>query len=222
MMTDQQTRGLAYMVSIHDAPEPQGALIFSFVPKGLQQERGLGGKPGRVPRHIALVRQEGGQITIDWNGTPDAPGAAQPELEQEIHKRLRLRQEWVARVTDLVERIDAWGKELGWSTRKVDKKLEDSRVGTHKVPALLLQEATVRVLLEPVSRAAPGSGGVVDLYVIPAYDDIASLYFREGAWYIHYLFPGAKAVGDLKDVEALPLAKEHLAAVLEEMKRHGE
>jgi len=95
-------------------------------------------------------------------------------------------------------------------------------VGTHRVPALLLQEDTVRVLLEPVSRRASGAEGVVDLYLMPAYDDIASLYFREGNWHVHYMVPGGKAVTTIKETESKPLSKETLAAILQEMKKHGQ
>ena len=80
------------------------------------------------------------------------------------------------------------------TTRRIEKRLDDSGVGTHKVPALLLQEDTVRVLLEPVSRRAPGAEGVVDLYLMPAFDDIATLYFYDGGWQLHYMFPASPIV----------------------------
>ncbi len=47
-----------------------------------------------------------------------------------------------------------------------------------KRPALLMQEGpSAGLILEPIARSAPGADGVVDLYLLPAYDDIASLYF---------------------------------------------
>jgi hypothetical protein len=61
----------------------------------------------------------------------------------------KVRNEWVNRITALVGQVENWGQEFGWSTRRIDKRLEDSQVGTYKAPALLLQKETTRALLEP-------------------------------------------------------------------------
>ena len=42
--------------------------------------------------------------------------------------------------------------------------------------------------MEPVARSSPGIEGLVDLYLLPAYDDIASLYHYSGKWHVHYYF----------------------------------
>jgi hypothetical protein len=63
--------------------------------------------------------------------------------------------------------------------------------------------------------------GVVDLYLMPAYDDIASLYFYDGQWHLHYLAPGTPVVGNMREARAKPLSKDTLQEVLEEMRRHA-
>jgi hypothetical protein len=80
----------------------------------------------------------------------------------------KLRAEWLERLTGLVEAVRGWAQDLDWSTRQIEKKMEDSQLGNDKAPALLLQKETVRVLLEPIARFAPGVEGVVDLYLMPA------------------------------------------------------
>src|SRR5262249_58458038 len=112
-----------------------------------------------------------------------------------------------------------WARELGWATRVIDKATEDSEIGKYKAPGLLMQEGTDRILLEPIGRSAPGTEGVVDLYLMPAYDDIASLYFYEGRWNLHYLFPGTTGVATVREAEPMPLTKESLEKVLAEMRR---
>ena len=97
----------------------------------------------------------------------------------------KLREEWLGRLSDLVETVRNWTLDLDWSTRQIEKKMGDSRLGTYKAPALLLQKETARVLLEPIARFAPGVEGVVDLYLMPAYDDIATLYFYDDGWQLH-------------------------------------
>jgi hypothetical protein len=58
--------------------------------------------------------------------------------------------------------------------------MDDAEASTYHAPALLLQQETVRILLGPLARSAPGADGVVDLYLLLAYDDIASLYLIYG------------------------------------------
>jgi len=105
-----------------------------------------------------------------------------------------LRDEWVSRLSDLTTAVRRWAEELDWSTRQIGKKMKDSRLGLYEAPALIMQKGTTRVLLDPVARFAPGADGVVDLYLMPAYDDIASLYFVNGEWRLHYAFPAEPAL----------------------------
>lgn len=134
-----------------------------------------------------------------------------------------VRDEWVGRLQTLVDQVEAWGREFGWATRRIEKRMEDSQIGTYKAPALLLQAEFTRVLLEPVARFVPGASGAVDLYLMPAYDDIASLYDTpNGGWQLHYIWSGSPSVGDVRDANAVPLTKDALQRVLAEMKQHAQ
>lgn len=137
-----------------------------------------------------------------------------PDLDQ-------LRDEWLQRLSDLIQMIQSWADNLGWSTRQIEVTLSDSQLGKYKAPALLIQEDAIRILLEPIARSAPGAEGVVDLYLMPGYDDIASLYFCEGGWNVHYMFPGTPTVATIRDAEARPLTRDSLREVLEEMKQNA-
>jgi hypothetical protein len=103
----------------------------------------------------------------------------------------------------------------------VEKKLEDTWIGEHRVPALLMQEETCRVILEPVGRSTPGAEGVVDLYLMPAYDDIATLYYYGNQWNLHYAFPGTRTVATVREADATPLSKQALEKVLAELRKHA-
>ncbi len=133
----------------------------------------------------------------------------------------KLQSEWIDRLSDLVTDVDRWCKELGWSTRHITKQMEESQIGRYQAPALLMQEETTKVLLEPVARFATGADGVVDLYLLPGYDDIASLYFYEGHWHLHYMFSGTPAVATIRDADSKLLSKKSLQEVLEEMKQNA-
>jgi hypothetical protein len=86
---------------------------------------------------------------------------------------------WLEKRADGYRVIRRWTEGSGWRTRVIEKSMKDSVLGQYKAPAMLLQRETVEVILDPVGRFAPGTDGVVDLYLLPAYDDIASLYFED-------------------------------------------
>jgi hypothetical protein len=144
---------------------------------------------------------------------------ANAEMTQGATERNQARSAWVDRVNALVDQVERWAKELNWSTRRVEKKLDDSFIGEHRVPALLMQEDTCRILLEPVGRSTAGAEGIVDLYLLPAYDDIATLYYYEDRWNLHYVFPNTKPVASVREAEAMPLTKDALDKVLAEMRQ---
>ncbi len=133
----------------------------------------------------------------------------------------RLRDEWLDRLSRLSDSVRTWAEESGWSTRQIDVRLHDSQLGAYSAPALLLQFETVKALLEPIARFAPGTEGVVDLYLMPAYDDIASLYLRDGNWHVHYMEQVAPAVEAKRDPPTKNLSRETLHEILEEMRKHA-
>lgn len=141
-----------------------------------------------------------------------APLNKQPGLQHD---------EWLVRLTSLIDQVEAWAKELGWFTRRMDKKMRDSIIGPYLASALLLQKDTTPVLLEPVARSAPGAEGVVDLYLMPSYDDIASLYYYDGRWNLHHISNDKKAVATIREADSRPLSKDSLNDVLEEMRQHA-
>jgi hypothetical protein len=210
-----------FQVGISESSDAPDSLVFTFAPRDAKQDSGPGDFPRRMPQYVVLVQGSGSDIAFDWSRTPDDPGDARSRMEHEATERINARVEWIGLVSELVEQVEKWGRELGWATRRIDKRLEDSRIGKHQVPALLMQEDTCRVLLEPIGRSAPGVDGVVDLYLMPAYDDIASLYYYQGRWNLHYDFLGHQPAASLREADALPLSKEALEKVLLELKGHA-
>jgi hypothetical protein len=119
-----------------------------------------------------------------------------------------------------VQTVDGWVKP-DWSTREIDKEMQDSVLGSYSAPALLMQRAFTRVLLEPITRFAPGTDGVVDLYLMPAYDDIASLYRVGGEWRLKYAFRGGNGAARSRSGESMALTREDCLRVLEAISGHA-
>lgn len=129
---------------------------------------------------------------------------------------------WLGRMSALIDSVESWARELGWSTRRIEKAIEDPEIGDHKAPALLLQEETHRAILDPLARSASGVEGVVDLYLMPAWDDVARVYFQDGDWRVHHVARGTSNVPRFREATPLPpLTKETLRVVLDSMKDHA-
>lgn len=202
-MSELTLQKLPYNVDIHEPEESGGPLVFTFSPNGVRS-------PFRPRQFTACVHNEPSGLAFDWSGSPDDPGPARTEIEAEITARLKERETWIARATALVDQVEQWAKDLGWATRRIDKRLEDSRIGDHRVPALLMQQEIPRVLLEPIGASSLEAEGLVDLYLMPAYDDIARLYYSDDGW--HILAP---------DGSGTPLSKQAFEDLLAEMKRNA-
>lgn len=99
--------------------------------------------------------------------------------------------------------------------------MEDSVIGKYTAPGLLLQKEFSKVLLEPIARSAPGAEGVVDLYLMPGLDDIASLYHYDGGWQLHSMSPKSPTGATHDTAESKPLTKEGFREVLEEMRSNA-
>ena len=216
-MSDQTADRERYKASVYEPEGAGGLLVFNFTPNGPEQKRIPNGTPKRAVQFIVTARQEGDRINFDWSDTPDDPKSAKPEIEKEAEERIRARTVWIDSVTSLVDQVESWAREMHWSTRRVEKKLDDDWIGNHRVPALLMQEDTCRILLEPVGRSSSGVQGVVDLYLMPAYDDIASLYYHENRWKLRYMFHGTKPAATISEAAAMPLSKATLEKVLAEI-----
>jgi hypothetical protein len=221
-MTGQEKIQRAYMIRVRKAPEQAEAYQISYMPRGLQQARAPAGRPKRVPEYKAVVQINGRDAPVQWEAPPTDPEAGQEDFDQDARRRARIVHEWLGMLSRLIGTVRGWVEEGGWATKEIEKPMEDSEAGNYKAPALLLQMETTKVLLEPVARAAPGVEGVVDLYQMPAYDDIASLYYYGNRWNIHYLAPGEPAVGNIREAESKPLTKASLRRVLEEMTSDAE
>ncbi len=137
---------------------------------------------------------------------------------------IKKREEWLARLNELIAILENWAKELDWSSRRISKKMtEVSLGGEYSAPGLLMQKEFAKILVEPIGSSSPNSEGIVDIYLMPAYDDIATLYFSNGSWRIHFLFHDeALPIGHIStdNFPSRELTKQSLKEVLERMSSH--
>jgi hypothetical protein len=209
------------MVRVYPDGETPSAIRVEFVPREPQAVKQPGGLPKRVPSFLARARLEDGTIVTSWQCPPPEDYKVDPEeLQAEAVERLNKRLDWLDRLSRLIDTVEGWALALGWSTKRMRKELKDFEIGAYQTDVLLLQQETTRVLLEPVGSASPDSEGVVDLYLLPAYDDIATLYYYDHRWNLHDMTSGASGGGKVGQAESKPLSKTSLRKVLEEMKQN--
>ena len=211
---------LDYRVDISEDAGEENALRFTFVPKNVETSSLEGESALESGQFVARAKQVGATVELEW--VQDLPLELKKDLAAIARERMEMRYQWLARLKDLVSTVKAWANELGWSTKVVKKKMNDADVGSYVADALLLQQETVRLFLEPIARDAPGVHGVADLYLMPSYDDLASLYFYNEQWNVHYVTDGGLIDGDLVNAAGRPLTKETLQHVLDEIKSHAE
>jgi hypothetical protein len=165
-----------FVITVQPEGETPPALRVEFTPRGQQAGRESGRAPRRIGPFVVRVLLQDHRMVADWEAAPLADSKVdRNDLEQEAAQRLSARIAWLGLLSDLVNAVEGLTSDLGWATQRVPKKVKDAEIGEYQTCALLMQQGTTRVLLEPVGRGGPASEGVVDLYLVPAYDDIASL-----------------------------------------------
>ncbi len=129
---------------------------------------------------------------------------------------------WLGRLEALARDVKGWAEAAGWRTRRITKTVNERQLGRYQVPVLLMEKDTVEVVLNPVARLVPGASGAVDLYLSPAYDDIASLYFEGDRWVVHYCEPpNPSATEGEVAITPRPYDEATIRAILDGMAAHA-
>lgn len=144
-------------------------------------------------------------------------------MAKQLSAMSKQREEFRKRVAALVGDVRAWVEPHDWVTKRYDKRMRDADDKVFMAPALFLQKGPTRVLLDPVAYDVPGAEGVVDLYLMPTYDDMASLYFEKGRWNVHYAFPPEPTeTHSVIEMSVLPLSGDVINQVLDSIAAHAE
>ncbi len=147
-----------------------------------------------------------------------ATGEARPGIDDPEAVKV----EWLDRLNALVGEVEGWARASGWRTRRIAKTVNERPLGTYEAPVLLMEKDTVEVVLNPVARFVPGADGAVNLYVAPAYDDIASLYLEGDHWVVHYgERPDPMATESTVEITPRPYTEETIRTILDGMAAKG-
>lgn len=94
--------------------------------------------------------------------------------------------EWIRAAEDLTANTESWARESGWVTRRVEKRLSETLLGTYAMSQMLMHAAPYLFALDPVARFVPGAAGAFDLSIQPSYYTTSLYRDLDGTWYAHH------------------------------------
>jgi hypothetical protein len=122
---------------------------------------------------------------------------------------------FVGQVEDVVRQFEETLTRQDWLTRRDPKRMRDENGDVFSVLSLTLFKGSTRLLLDPSGYDIPGAEGVLDLYFLPPYDPVATLYRENGEWFIHSPFPASlQAIARPAEWTRSPLTDESISRVL--------
>ncbi len=129
---------------------------------------------------------------------------------------------WLELLNGLVDNVKTWAEAAGWETRLTGRDVHENGVVRYEVPVLVLNRDEAEVSLVPVARKVPGADGLVDFYLMPDFDDVASLYRETGQWFFHYAFhPDPRETHSVIETERFLLDEASLIRVLNDIAAHA-
>ena len=97
-----------------------------------------------------------------------------------------VRDDWVSASTALLAEAEAWANEQDWPTKRYSRDITEDFIGKYRLDRLVYSAEGSQLALIPVGRFAPGTDGLFDLAVLPAYDSVAVVR-KQDRWFIHPL-----------------------------------
>jgi hypothetical protein len=93
--------------------------------------------------------------------------------------------DWLELPKDPLDNVKAWAEAAGWETRLTSRDVNEKGFVRYEVPVRVLDRDEAEVSLVPVAPKVSGADGLVDFYLMPEFDDVASLYREDGQWFFH-------------------------------------
>ena len=93
--------------------------------------------------------------------------------------------EWLDTIGTVEKQAEEWATEAGWRSRRVNKEISESLVGTYEAPQLLIYAEPNLYVLDPLARFIPGGQGAFDLAIQPSYHTTSLYRDDNGKWFVH-------------------------------------
>ena len=109
-----------------------------------------------------------------------------------------------------------------WDTKRYEKRMRDEYGAVYSVTSLRLAQGPTRLLVDPNGFDIPGADAAVDVFLMPAYDPVASLYLDAGKWSLHSPdFASAEAAPNPGEWRRVELTGDLIRTVMDSIARHA-
>ena len=130
--------------------------------------------------------------------------------------------DFASQVERVVRQFEAVLAEMKQLARRDEKRMRDETGGVYSVQSLTIFLGAMRLLLDPNGYNLPGCDGAIDLYLLPPYDPVATLYLEHGEWFIHSPNPMTQeSIARPTEWGRSALTKESIANLLESIARNA-
>ncbi|MBS0261245.1 MAG: hypothetical protein JSS02_04755 [Planctomycetes bacterium] len=131
-------------------------------------------------------------------------------------------QDFASQVERVVCQFEAVLAEMNQLARRDEKRMRDETGNVYSVQSLTIFLGPMRLLLDPNGYNLPGCDGAIDLYLLPPYDPVATLYLEDGEWYIYSADPmPEESATRPTDCGKSALTKKSIATLLESIERNA-
>lgn len=96
--------------------------------------------------------------------------------------RRRLLPEWIGAQKDMLSEALLAAEAKGWFVETDEKRVTESLLGTYNAPRMRIRTQDLEVVLDPIARFGSGRRGIVDLVVMPSYQTVCIVAFKDGRW----------------------------------------
>jgi len=98
-------------------------------------------------------------------------------------------QDWQQILNDLFSKIRVWVSNRDCAVKLIDKTYEVNGSGRTTIPALLIQEEALKMIVDPIDWDPVKSESIVDLYIMPQYEDGARFFYGQNEWRLYWVDP---------------------------------
>jgi hypothetical protein len=78
-------------------------------------------------------------------------------------------EDWIQAAKKLLDEAEGLAKSIDWPCKRYTKEITEDFIGTYRLDRLVFAVEGVQMALVPVGRFAPGTDGMFELAVLPAY-----------------------------------------------------
>jgi hypothetical protein len=130
--------------------------------------------------------------------------------------------DFASEVENVVRQFEAVVAEMEQLGRRDEKRMRDETGGVYSVQSLTIFMGSMRLLLDPNGYDLPGCDGAIDLYLLPPYDPVATLYLEHGEWFLHSPdLTSQESIAHPINWKRSALSSESIANLLESIEKHA-